>query len=290
MLSAIPMNPISVISEVIQIGQYAHLSHQNTQLMQNITQIQSTLEGLQLITSAGALASVASLGVSVAGFASVKSKLEKLENKLDDVLGELSQLKKIVQRSEIKIDALSYSRLRAAIEELSIAEAADGEKECIEYARSAETKFRVIKHNYSILLKDDDYNVLGDPELPLPEALELHSRFIAAMEGELHACFLRGDFGAYRKCLQTNTELAQVICHFDKKAAYHNRIAGSMLTETKLVATKIKEIHGIASENFARIRSMSTEVNFIQRNNLTPAQYLKELRGKEPDLLLLPSY
>lgn len=288
-LSAIPTNPISAVTGVIQIGQYAHLSHQNTQIMQNITQVQSTLEGLQLITSVGALASVASLGVSVAGFAFVRKRLKMLESKLDDVLGELSQVKKIVQRSEIKIDALSYSRLNAAAEELSIAEAADGEKECIEYARSAETKFRVIKRYYTILLKDGDYNVLADPELPLPEALELHSRFIAAMQGELQACFLRGDLGAYRMCLQTNTELAQDICYFDKNTAYHKRLAGSMLTETKLVASKIKEIHDIASENFARIRSMSTEVDFIRRNNLTPIQYLKELKEKAPDILLLPS-
>jgi len=289
-LGAIPTDPISAISKVIQIGQYAHLSHQNTQIMQNITQIQSTLEGLQLITSVAALSSVASLGVSIAGFAYVQQRLKKLDSKLDDVLGELRQVKKIVQRSEIKIDALSYSRLQAATEELSIAEAADGEKECIDYARSAETKFRVIKRYYSILLKDDNYNVLGDPELPFPQAIELHSRFIAAMEGELHACFLKGDFGAYRMCLQTNTELAQNICQFDKKAAYHNRLASSLFIEPKLTAIKIKEIHDIASENFARIRSMNTEINFIQRNNLTPIQYLKGLKEKEPDLLLLPSY
>lgn len=288
-LSAIPMNPISAISDVIQISQYAHLSHQNTQLMQNITQIQSTLEGLQLTTSVGAIASVASLGISVAGFALVQKRLKRLDSKLDTALFELSQVKKIVQRGEAKIDALGYSRFKAAAEELSIAEDATIENERIEYSRNAEFKFREMKHYYSLLLNNEEYNALNDPELSLPQALELHSRFIASMKGELQACFLRNDLGAYHKCLQNNIELAQKICHFDKKAAYQKRLVSSILSEPKAVATEIKEIHDIASENFARIRSMSTEVNFIRRNNLTPIQYLKELKECAPDILLLPS-
>nr|WP_281721130.1 hypothetical protein [Nitrosomonas nitrosa] len=287
-LSAIPMNPISAISDVIQISQYAHLSHQNTQIMQNITQIQSTLERLQLITSVGALASVASLGVSVAGFAFVRKRLKMLESKLDDVLGELSQVKKMVQRGEAKIDALGYSRFKAAAEELSIAEDATIENERIEYSRTAEAKFREMKHYYSLLLNNEEYNALNDPELSLPQALELHSRFIASMKGELQACFLRNDLGAYRKCLQNNIGLAQKICHFDITAAFRSRSDGRIFIDSDEMP-KIKEIHDIASENFARIRSMSTEVNFIRRNNLTPIQYLKELKECAPDILLLPS-
>lgn len=287
-LSAIPTKPISAVTGVIQIGQYAHLSHQNTQIMQNITQIQSTLEGLQLITSVGALASVASLGVSVAGFAFVRKRLKMLESKLDDVLGELSQVKKIVQRGEAKIDALGYSRFKAAAEELSIAEDATIENERIEYSRTAEAKFREMKHYYSLLLNNEEYYALNDPELSLPQALELHSRFIASMKGELQACFLRNDLGAYHKCLQNNIELAQKICHFDITAAFRSRSDGRIFIDSDEMP-KIKEIHDIASENFARIRSMSTEVNFIRRNNLTPIQYLKELKECAPDILLLPS-
>jgi len=289
-LSVLSVNPYAAgIQAAMQTIQYADLSRQLHQLSQEIPQIQSTLEGLQLITSVGALASVASLGVCVAGFSTINNKLKKVECKLDDIFGELSQVKKIAQRSEIKLDALSLGRLRAAAEELSHAEEADKEDERIEYARSAEDKFRKIKHYYSILMNEGDYNAWNDPELPLPESLELHSRVIAAIQGELYASFLRGDFGAYRSVLEKNTKLAHAICHFDKTTALRNRVADSFFTNTKEVADAINRNHSIALENFARIESMGAEASYVQRNNLTPIQYIKELKQMKPDLLLLPS-
>ena len=64
-LSQSPTNPL----------QMAEFVSSNMQLMQ----IQKTLEGLQLISSIGAVASVANLGVSIAGFAIVINKLNNIE-------------------------------------------------------------------------------------------------------------------------------------------------------------------------------------------------------------------
>src|SRR4051812_2548140 len=73
LLSGAPVSPIGTAASVVaQAGQWLD-SHVQ------LKAIRQTLEHLQLVTTAGALASVAGLGVSVAGFALVLRRLERLE-------------------------------------------------------------------------------------------------------------------------------------------------------------------------------------------------------------------
>ncbi len=271
-LSSLPITPAHALS---QAGQHVQLA-----------QIQSTLDGLQLVSSVGAVASVASLGVSIVGFVAVNNKLKQINSRLDLVMGELSEINKIVSRTELKLEALSYSRLLSAINELQIAENANNNKDRIRLAYSASEKFRELKHNYLLLLNDSGYNAWLDAEFPVNEAVDLHSRCITAIEGETYASFLIGDLGAYRKGLEINIGLANSAHLQKKKEAYRIR-CDSMFTDTNVLANEVKSGYEISDENVKRIESKITELDFIENNKLTTESYRKTLREMEPEIVLL---
>jgi hypothetical protein len=64
--------PLDPLTTAVQIGQWFDTHSQ-------LTAIRQTLSHLQLINTVGAAASVAGLGVSVAGFAVVLNRLERFE-------------------------------------------------------------------------------------------------------------------------------------------------------------------------------------------------------------------
>jgi uncharacterized BrkB/YihY/UPF0761 family membrane protein len=68
------------------------------------------------IATVGALASVANLGVSMAGFAAVLHSLSRIESKLDEVLSEVHHVRQTVQRMHMEQSALSLARIHAAYE------------------------------------------------------------------------------------------------------------------------------------------------------------------------------
>src|SRR5262245_26542925 len=78
-------------------------------------QLMQALGPLQLTSGVGAVASIAGLGVSVAGFALVLRRLGQLEHNLNEALG---RLKAEVERVQLTLDLLNMAELRSAWEQL----------------------------------------------------------------------------------------------------------------------------------------------------------------------------
>jgi hypothetical protein len=98
----------------------------------DLVEARPALEALQLLSGIGAMASVANVGISLAGFAAVLQRLQRIEGKLDQMLSTLDSLKQAVASLGVKTDTFLMARLASAKENLDRSIAATSEHERLE--------------------------------------------------------------------------------------------------------------------------------------------------------------
>ena len=161
----------------------------------DLVEVGPALKMLHLVSSIGAVASVANVGLSLVGFAAVLQKLKRIEGQLDQMMTTLDGLKQAVTSLGVKTDTFLMARLASAKENLDRSIAATSERERLELARDARRLFQEGRLRYLELWRHvDPWNSL---ELEIPTAMEIQGRYVAMAIGELQAELILGDRGAF---------------------------------------------------------------------------------------------
>ena len=204
------LNPISVGLDVIGNGINTYQIHG---VQKSIDQIQETLQGLEFATNVAALSSIASLGVSVAGFAAINTKLNKIEVKLDDIVDDVVAIKSVLKGLHEGWDAMSKAKLQKAAENILVAEKASSTERRLELAKDAVADFALLRHYYSNLLSAQ--GLFEDVTLDISHLHEIIARYTFSCIGVLQAEFITGDLGSYRKRLET-IRISRIWLHLEQ--------------------------------------------------------------------------
>lgn len=277
----IPMNPISggvnVASNIAQ----------NFQLHE----ISKTLESLQMINNIGAIASVATLGVSVAGFAVVTNKLNKLDEKLDVILEKLDVVKEILEELQMKQEVLEFAEVKTASEQLHNALFTEDEQRRRELLTEANKTFHKYKNYYLKIAQN--HNLWEDGQLPLEVANEFYSRYITCVMGQLYSEFLLGDLSSFREAWKLISKEVMDISKFDKVQALRvrsdNNVSNLYETNYDTLFNQVVNTNTILEETSRRIETMDIEAKYLEDNNIKPFEYLKELRSMDDGIILIPA-
>lgn len=277
------LSALTPIGAASQAGQHFQLA-----------QIQNTLETLQMISTVGAVASVATFGICVAGFAVVNKKLNQLNSKLDGIIAEVEAIRELIEKMNIKWEAITLSKLQTASEQLTIAQntkTLSRRNDLLE--RSCHT-FIEFKNYYLNIIENHDF--WTNSQLPMNSATEMYSRFITCCLGQLYSEFLLGDMSSFKTSWKIVNEKVSKISKFDKLLALRARtdqIASDILSMTTVdrqqIATQVKEADSIASETCARVDTMIVEAEYLEKKGIEPFDYIEQLRCLQPDIILIPS-
>lgn len=109
---------INPIGTAVDIGGHVINGYQIRGVQKSVTEVKELVEGLQLSTNIAAIASVAGLGVSIAGFAIVNNKLKKMDAKIDRIAGDIGIIKSVLSDLSISWEAMSSARFQTAGETL----------------------------------------------------------------------------------------------------------------------------------------------------------------------------
>lgn len=274
LLSRLPIpggNPLNLTVEAVQSGQ--------------LVMIQRTLNSVQSLATIGAVASVASLGVSIAGFAAVLAKLNRMDGKLDKMLAETARLREMVQGLSVRVDALPLSQLRARLEEVGMARRYEPGRRRDSLRDSVE-KLAELRHFYGSLLASPDFCSLGtDNMLALADT---HERLVAACQGELYAEFLLGGdptLMAARWQLQ-QTILDAVAWNSPERlydlTAQGDREAGVyMVTRPEDRLASVQALGAIREESIARLESMPLLTMHLADRGVATDEYMRALDEQE---------
>ncbi len=212
----------------------ADLARSLSQLPLNLTQTQAAvkqtaslarlapvLQSMQLISSIGALASVANLAVSAVGFDVVLRRLSRIDGKLDPLLGSVRTLQDALHSLHAEASALSLARLRAAGASLDRALSAEGEVSRRELAMRARNLFQDSRYFYLQLWNATD--PWQNPDLSVDACLELEGRYVACLIGELQAEFILGDPGAIRHAATSGAKEVRTAMRLEPIRALRSR-------------------------------------------------------------------
>jgi len=278
----IPTNPLNVGTETIKAV---------SGIVQNfqLKEMKSLLESMQLINNIGSLASVATLGVSVVGFAIVTSKLNQLETKLDVTLEKVDRVLEIVKELDMKQEILDFAEVKTASEQLHNAlftEDLNRRKDLLTQANATFHKYK----NYYLKIAQDK-SIWYDGQLPLEVAHELYARYITCVMGQLYSEFLLGDLSCFRESWKIIHKEITDISNIDKIKILRSK---SDANSSELFGTnyddlvnKIKNTKEILNETSKRIESMDYEAKYLIESNIEPFEYLKELRKMDNGLVLI---
>jgi hypothetical protein len=274
LLSRLPIpggNPLNLAVDAMQSGQ--------------MVMIQRTLNSVQSLATVGAVASVASLGVSIAGFAVVLAKLNRMDGKLDKMLGETARLRGLVEGLGVKVDALPMSQLRARLEEVGLARRYDPIRRRDSLRDSVE-KLSELRHFYGSLLASPDFCSLGtDNMLALADT---HERLVAACQGELFAEFmLGGDPGVMAERWRLQQKVFETVAWSDSEALYDltaqgDRDAGVFkVTKAEDRLARVQTLAAIREESIARLASMPLLTAHLHERGVTADEYMRALDEQE---------
>jgi hypothetical protein len=131
-------------------------------------------------------------------------------------------------------------------------------------------------------------------QLSLAQVRELYGRFFACALAELEANFLLHDFSHWHHRHEAICKQLADICAFDAREALSLRIGAlGLLTnaEQEDLTEQICITWEVCCESRARIETEGKEVEYLQQHNLTPTDYLQDLRS-HPDagLILIPHH
>jgi hypothetical protein len=279
-------NPLSFVADM---GGHAANFHQIRAVGKSVEEVKALVEGLQLATNIAAFSSVASLGVSAAGFAYTANKLNAIEGKLDDLASGVAVIKSTLDTLSINWSAMTEARFRAAADALVLAESAESAERRTQLANEAATKFRELRHFYSQLLRQR--GLLVDNELDIDTVWEITSRYTLSCLGLLRAEFILGDLGTYRGALKSVMEEYPSLVTFDAREVYLARCDKlaplNLAIDHQDLSRSLINLSLTNSENVARIESHRVELDFIEKHQLTVDRYLGDLRAHESDVVLL---
>lgn len=270
LLSKMPIpsgNPLELVTDGVQVGQ--------------LHGIQQTLNAVQSLATVGAVASVATLGVSVAGFAAVLSKLKRIDGKLDRVLSEVARVRKLVEDLMIRADAVKSAELKQALEAVASA------NNYIDSRRNADLisaikDLKKLRHYYGELLSNPQFCAFNTETIPV--LLSVQERLVATCEGELFAEFLLGSTpAAITVCWQHQKEVIDAIAWKTPKSLYQLAEQGDrdtgvyMVTSAKDRVAKVKAISDIRTESTARLASVPALATFLFDRNVSSRDYMQLL-------------
>ncbi|MFH0821792.1 MAG: hypothetical protein V2B18_03510 [Pseudomonadota bacterium] len=274
-LGTLPLTPGDAVAKVFQATGMAG--------------IKESLQTLQIISSVGALTSVATLGVCAVGFMCINNRLKRLEGKLDEIMKEVKEIRREVERLNIRWDALTLAKLQTAGEQLSVAQESEKKSRRDNLLQTSSSTFAELNNYYYSILQHG--NIWQNGRLPIDSAIELHSRFVVCSVGQLHAEFLLGDMSAFRATWKLVTNKMREIGRFDKKSAFRAR-ADYMATHFITVglndlARHINNAYTLATENYARVETMIYEADYIEKRGIDPLRYVRFLREQPSNIILL---
>jgi hypothetical protein len=186
-----------------------------------VAKIGPALEALQLVSTVGAITSVANVGVSIAGFAVVLKRLNRIEGKLDQMMTTLAGLRSAIQSLGSTVESFILARLAAAKENLDRSVAAVTERERIALARDARRLFQESRLRYLELWRLVE--PWRSPEIEIATAMELQGRYIASAIGELQSEFILGDTGAFIHASRSTAKDLRETMALDAQAALRVR-------------------------------------------------------------------
>jgi hypothetical protein len=259
----------------------------------DLTVVAPALEKLQLISTIGAVASVANVGISLVGFAVVLHRLNRIEGKLDQMMTKVDELKHAVEALGIELHALLLARLSSAHANLDRAVVASTERERTELARDARRLFQETRLRYLELWKRaDPWNA---PDIEIPTALELQGRYAAAAIGELQAEFILGDEGAFVHVSRSAADDVRTVMKLDAVRAFRARTDAACLrvrTEGHgpidqahyahqtigLVGEQVKLAGAATSETVERLRAFEEDAQLPNQLKLPPHEILLAMK------------
>jgi hypothetical protein len=278
----IPINPLSAGTEFIKATSGIA---QNFQLRE----MHKLMESMQLVNNIGAVASVATLGVSVAGFAVVTQKLNQLEEKLDFTLEKVDRVLEIVENLNMKQEILEFAEIKTASEQLHNALFTEDIIRRKDLLTQANHIFHKYKNFYLKIAQDK--SIWYDGQLPIEVANELYARYITCVMGQLYSEFLLGDLSCFRESWKVINKEVKTISDIDKIKILRNKsdIKASEIfgIDYDDLATKISNTQKILVETSNRVESMDYEAQYLLESNIEPFEYLKSLRNIETGLVLI---
>lgn len=181
------------------------LQERIVQIDANLGEVDKILQRMGMVNNIGSLASLANIGISIAGYSLILNKLNHIERKLDILLEQILSVRSTLERINSHLDVLSLTKIQAASETLEKALAATEQSNQNDLAKHARNLFQEAKISYGLLFHTADlWNCV---DTPVFAALALQARFVACAIGELQAEFLLGDEGSYRQtCLLTEND------------------------------------------------------------------------------------
>jgi len=281
------LNPVAFgIETVDKIIKSAQIHN----VQKSVEQVQRTLDTLQLTTNIAAISSVATLGVSVAGFAVVTAKLNRIESKLDGIANNIEVIRQALDKAEVRWEAMSTARLQRAAELVFSAEKANTLRIKEERLGKALEDFTLLKPYYSSLLRTE--GLFANVDLSVEQLQELVAKYAFCCMGLLHAEFIRGDLGSYRSFMEgIDAEFSDLVTFSPKKlflARSDNLDVLAINHDHKAHSEALIGLSRYSSETAARIESHKVELEYLEKNDLTVDEYLKQLREHETDVVLLP--
>lgn len=280
-------NPLSVAVDVLDRG---IKTYQISNVQKTVDQIQQTLEGMQLATNIAAWSSVANLGVSVAGFAVVTQKLNRIDSKIDGMVDDLEIIKQALKSLDQNWESMTTAKLQRAAEDILVSERADSADMKLDKLKRASESFSLLRHYYSNLLRTE--GLFDDVGLTIENLNELISRYTFCCMGLLHAEFSIGDLGSYGKYVETiDQEYRELVCFSPQELylARSDRLGVLAIEHDHRAHSKsLQELSAYSNESANRVDSFQVELDYIKGNSLTVEGYLKALRDFQTDLVLLP--
>lgn len=272
-LATLPMQPHLAAS---MISQTAELS-----------KLQPLLATLQLTSTVGALASVATLGVTCVGFAVVLRRLDRMDAKLDELLGSVAALKEAVDGIRTHMETLSLARIRAAGQCLDRALAADTAAKRNELASRARDLFQEAKAHYLELWRASA--PWSQFDVPVAAAIELQGRYVACAIGEIQAEFLGGDLGTYREAIRSTT--VDIRTHLSPQLddAFRSRCDAAcsrgrptislFYEEMETTATSLQTALDITDWTARRLEASVVDAELVEARGIEPFEFLQAQRS-----------
>ena len=268
-------NPLGLAMKAVQSAQ--------------LHKIQETVNIIQTMATIGAVASVASLGVSIAGFAMVLSRLDRMEGQLDALLDRTEAVHQAVRRLDVKGDLRTRAQLQAALEEQVIARTTTDEDRRRQLLSSSIQKLAGLRHFYAGLLASQEFSaaVRTDSLVAVTDAQE---RFVTACFGELMGEFMLNDDPkvlAVRRAQQR--ALFDSICWKDGQDLHDLVVRGDreakidLVTDAKLRVERVQAVVSIREESTARLDSIGELASFLRERKVSSMDYLHEVEKKSAE-------
>ena len=247
------------------------------------------LDALQWTSAAGALASVANLGVSCAGFAIVLHKLGRIEAKVDEALAKLGLLQERVDELRGHQEALSIARIRSGSDSLERAVFADTTAARNSSASRARDLFQEARNLHA------RHWEVADPwsrsDVPPSVALEMQGKYVACATGEIQAEFLLGDRATFLHCVSTVVSQMQTSMNIDARDAFRLRNRHAHLSGAAQdfghsmdgLAGQLRHASSVTNCTLARLASFSSDADLPEELELPPHQVARVMRHATGD-------